>query len=109
MPQSFVSVVGQDTMELVAGGGGELGDDLGQVILDGAGLTNSRAAISGLNRPSPAGQVIWVSRTVSRAVPPMRSRLPVASSSRAISSANPPTPMAANIWCRRASMHRLSP
>src|SRR5260370_22713972 len=67
MPQSFVSVVGQDTMELVAGAGGELGDDLVQVILDGAGLTNSRAAISGLNRPSPAGRVIWVSRTVSRA------------------------------------------
>src|SRR6266852_9647782 len=65
------------------------------------GLMNSWAAISGLDRPSPASQAIWVSRAVSWAgasVVRLRTRSPVARSSRAARSANPSAPMEANIW-----------
>src|SRR5712692_331983 len=63
---------------------------------------NSWAAISGLDRPSPASRPIWVSRAVSWAgvsVVRLRTRSPVARSSRAARSANPSAPMAASIWC----------
>src|SRR5712692_6787243 len=36
LPRSFVSVAGQDAMELVAGADVELGEDLVQVVFDGA-------------------------------------------------------------------------
>jgi hypothetical protein len=44
---------GQDVAKVAAGADGELGEDLAQVVLDRA-LRNSRAPISGLDRPSRA-------------------------------------------------------
>jgi hypothetical protein len=44
---------GQDEAKVAAGADGELGEDLAQVALDRA-LRNSRAPISGLDRPSRA-------------------------------------------------------
>jgi len=47
--------------ELAAGGNTELGEDLGQVVLDVRGLRNSWAAISGFDRPVRARPAIWAS------------------------------------------------
>src|SRR6266446_3865986 len=61
---------------------------------------NSWAAMSGLDRPSPASRAIWASRAVSRAgasAVRLRTRSPVANSSRAARPANPAAPIAANI------------
>jgi len=57
----FLSVAGQDVMQLVAGADVELGEDLVQVVFDGARAHEQLAAIAGLDRPSPASRAIWVS------------------------------------------------
>jgi hypothetical protein len=55
---------GQDVAKVAAGAVGELGEDLAQVVLDRA-LGNSRALISGLDRPSRASRATWASWAVS--------------------------------------------
>jgi hypothetical protein len=59
-----VRVGGQDVAKLAARADGELGEDLAQVVLDRA-LRNSRAPISGLDRPSRASRATWASWAVS--------------------------------------------
>jgi hypothetical protein len=75
------------------------------------GLMNSRAAISGLDSPSPASRPIWISRAVSwtgASVMRLRARSPVASSSRLVRSAKPSTPIVTNISCAIRSCSRAS-
>jgi hypothetical protein len=50
-------------VELVARADVELGEDLVHVVLDGRGLMNSRAPISGMDRPWRASRAIWASWT----------------------------------------------
>jgi hypothetical protein len=57
--------VGQRLPELATGGDVELGEYLGQVVLDRAGLRNSWAAISGFDMPARARRAIWASCGVS--------------------------------------------
>ena len=72
------------------------------------GLMNSRAPISGLDRPSRASRAIWAScgGELGRAVSAVRLRAvsPVASSSRAARSANASRPIAANMLVRGAQL-----
>jgi hypothetical protein len=51
----------QDAGELLARDDVQLGEYLAQVILDGAGLINSRVPISGFERPSAASLAISAS------------------------------------------------
>jgi hypothetical protein len=82
-------------VELVAGADGELGEDLPQVVLDGAGAHEKLASDLGVGQAA-AGQpgdlglpaVSWAGRPVVR----LRTRSPVASSSRLLRLANPSAP-----------------
>ncbi len=69
-------------------------------------LMNSRAPISGLDRPSRASRATWASWAVSSTVAStvrLRAVSPVASSSRRARSANAPIPIASSmLWAVRS-------
>src|SRR4051812_30392630 len=75
------------------------------------GLMNSRAPISGFDRPSRASRAIWVSWAVSPllvSTVTLRAVSPVAMSSREARSANPAAPMAASMSCAVRNSSRAS-
>src|SRR5712691_2013821 len=86
---------GKDTRELVAGADVELGEDLVQVVF-GARAHEQPGRDLGVGQAMPASRAIWASRAVSGARVSavwLRTRSPVASSSRLLRSANPSAPM----------------
>src|SRR2546429_1971138 len=96
-----VGVVGQCSVELQAGADLELGEDLAQVVLDGARADEQPGADLRVRRPSRASRAIWASCAVSSSFMATAVRLravsPVARSSRWARSANASMPIAANM------------
>jgi hypothetical protein len=87
---------GQDAVELAARGDAELGEDLVQVVLDGVGAEEQPGADLGFESPSRASRAIWASWAVSSPLVStvrLRTRSPVASSSRRARSANASAPI----------------